>query len=136
MKMELFRTALLLLASVVAVAQQDTSSQQPSTTPSGQQSTTDVGGHADDNEPLFRGCLSGSDGNYMLKAENGRTYRLHSDKDLNEHVGNMVEIRGTIKNEDGDRSERKETADGTKIDQEIDVADVKTAANGCDSQAR
>jgi hypothetical protein len=131
MKMDLFRTALLLLASVVAVAQQDPASQQPSSSPSGQQST-EVGGATDQDQPLFRGCLSGSEGSYTLKDESGRTYRLHSDKDIKEHVGNMVEIRGTVKQEGADRSE---AAAGTPAEREIDVADVKTVASGCDGSA-
>ena len=43
-----------------------------------------------------QGCLSGSDGNYMLTDDNGATYRLAGDTaKLSEHVGHEVKIIGT-----------------------------------------
>jgi HEAT repeats len=55
------------------------------------------------NQPVFKGCLGGTKDNYTLKDQStGQEYRLHSDKDISEHVGNMVEIRGTIKKEGQD----------------------------------
>jgi len=44
----------------------------------------------------FTGCLAGTDDNYVLRTSDGALYRLHSDKDLDEHTGNMVEVKGTL----------------------------------------
>jgi hypothetical protein len=100
-----------------------------STLPQGDQTRTDVGGATDTNEPLFKGCVSGTHDNYILTAENGDTFRLHSDKDINEHVGDRVEIRGTLKPE-GDR--KVSASSGMKG--ELDVADIKTVADGACKQ--
>src|SRR6266404_2611807 len=48
---------------------------------------TNVGGQTDKDEQLFKGCIGGSKDNYTLAAQDGTTYRLHSDKDIAEHVG-------------------------------------------------
>jgi LPXTG-motif cell wall-anchored protein len=87
-----------------------------------------VGSPTDTNEQLFRGCLSGSKDNYMLAdQQTGQSYRLHSDKDINEHVGDLVEVRGTIKKEGSDQASGVATGGM----QEIDVADIKTVSKGC-----
>lgn len=128
--MNLLRVLFLLLASVALIAQDQSS--QPSAgsqQPSGEQSTS-VGGATDKDQPLFKGCLSGTKDNYSLKDESGNEYRLHSDKDISEHVGNMVEIRGTIKKED-QRPAAGEAPGAAPREQEIDVADVKTVSKGC-----
>ena len=61
-----------------------------------------------------------------LTDDKGTQYRLHSDKDINEHVGNMVEIKGTIKKEGAD-SQKASTSPA----KEIDVADIKNVSKGC-----
>lgn len=115
----------LLLALGVSFAQQD-SAQQPSQGQSSAQ--TDVGKPTDTDQPVFKGCLSGEKDNYTLTDESGKTYRLHSDKDINEHVGNMVEIRGTVKKEGMDSPQTSTTATAP---QGLDVADIKTVSKGC-----
>jgi hypothetical protein len=89
---------------------------------------TNVGGQTDKDEQLFKGCIGGSKDNYTLSAQDGTTYRLHSDKDIAEHVGQSVELRGTIKPEGADRSSQAST---TAQQKEIDVADIKTVAQSC-----
>ncbi|HSZ62874.1 MAG TPA: hypothetical protein VK828_13815 [Terriglobales bacterium] len=43
-----------------------------------------------------QGCLSGTDGNYMLTDDKGTTYQLTGDTaKLSEHVGHEVKIMGT-----------------------------------------
>jgi len=142
MRKTILSTAVLFLATGLVAAQQDTSTgtqsppaqtqtqpqdqtQQPQSQP---QSTTDVGSPTDTNEQLFRGCLSGSKDNFILAdQQTGQSYRLHSDKDISEHVGDLVEIRGTVKKEGADRA--SDVATGGM--QEIDVADIKTVSKGC-----
>jgi hypothetical protein len=89
---------------------------------------TNVGGQTDKDDQLFKGCIGGSKDNYTLAAQDGTTYRLHSDKDIAEHVGQSVELRGTIKPEGADRSSQAST---TAQQKEIDVADIKTVAQSC-----
>lgn len=101
--------------------------QDPQPTPT-QTPKTDVGQPTDTNEPLFKGCISGTKDNYVLTTSDGKTYRLHSDKDITEHVGKMVELRGTVKKEGIDRP-----ADAAPASQssEMDVADVKNIEGSC-----
>jgi hypothetical protein len=107
-------------------AKSDTTAQASADTlPQSDVATTDVGAGTDKDQPLFKGCVSGTEDNYTLSAENGDKYRLHSDKDINEHVGDRVEIRGTLKPE----GESKAVAGGTWKG-ELDVADIKTVEDG------
>lgn len=109
-------TLAALLTTGLAVAQDPTSG-------TSQQQQTTVGQPTDMNEPLFKGCVSGTKDNYVLTAEDGRQFRLHSDKDINEYVGKYVEIRGSVKKEKVDRPDSAQTG-GTKFS-EMDVADIK-----------
>jgi len=102
------------------------STSDASALPQNDKPQTDVGGATDKNEPLYKGCVSGTKDNYMLALDSGEIYRLHSDKDINEHVGDRVEIRGTLKPEG---SGEKVSAD-SKLKGEIDVADIKTVEAG------
>ena len=103
-----------------------TANKDASALPQSDQSQTDVGGVTDKNEPLYKGCVSGKHDKYTLKTDAGDMYRLHSDKDINEHVGDRVEIRGTMKPEGNGE---KVSANG-KWKGEIDVADIKTVEEG------
>ncbi|HWR13581.1 MAG TPA: DUF5818 domain-containing protein [Terriglobales bacterium] len=105
--------------------------QQPATDAGAQQPQTNVGQPTDADQPVFKGCVSGKENNYFLTDEKGEKFRLHSDKDINEHVGDMVEVRGTIKKEGADRA-----AVSTNSEREIDVADVKTVSKGCSASAK
>lgn len=99
--------------------------------PQSDKATTDVGGATDKNEPLFKGCVSGTHDNYVLTSDNGDRFRLHSDKDINEHVGDQVEVRGTLKPEG---ASTKASA-GSGLKGELDVADIKTVQDGvCKNQ--
>ena len=140
MKKLLLLTSTLLLAGGLAAqqtpspanskdpvaAQSPQSQADPSKSPAAAQ--TDVGGKTDKDEQLFKGCIGGSKDNYTLAAEDGTSYRLHSDKDIAEHVGQSVELRGTIKPEGADKASQAGTAAQQK---EIDVADIKTVAQSC-----
>lgn len=46
---------------------------------------------------IVQGCLSSSDGNYMLTDKNGNTFRLSGEATkLSEHIGHEVRITGTL----------------------------------------
>lgn len=111
------------LLTVLALSTAMVAAQDPPQTPT----QTEVGQPTDTNEPVFKGCLSGSKDNYVLTTSDGKSFRLHSDKDINEHVGKMVEIRGTEKKEGVDRPGDNEAAPRMS---EIDVADVKSVEGG------
>jgi hypothetical protein len=131
MKKLLLFTSTLLLAGGLAAAQDAApanSKDAAAQAPQSQSTQTNVGGKTDKDEQLFKGCIGGTKDNYTLTAEDGTTYRLHSDKDITEHVGQSVELRGTVKPEGADRSSEAGTAPQQK---EIDVADVKTVAKSC-----
>jgi hypothetical protein len=127
MKKFMLSTATLLLASGLSMAQTSTPQPDPSA-PSTQPAQTDVGQPTDTNEPVYSGCLSGSKDNYTLTTDDGKTFRLHSDKDINEHVGKRVEIRGSIKQEGADRPDASTAPAGSM--QELDVADIKNLDGG------
>jgi hypothetical protein len=142
MKKLLFLASTLLLAGGLAAQDapaannkdaKDAAAQAPQSQASPSQSNpgtaqTNVGGQTDKDEQLFKGCIGGSKDNYTLAAQDGTTYRLHSDKDIAEHVGQSVELRGTVKPEGADRSSQAST---TAQQKEIDVADIKTVAQSC-----
>lgn len=100
--------------------------QQPAAAPDSQQAQANVGQANDANEQSFKGCVSGQKDNYILTDENGTKFRLHSDKDINEHVGQSVEVRGTVNKEGADRA-----STSTESLQEIDVANIKTVGGSC-----
>jgi LPXTG-motif cell wall-anchored protein len=114
----------LALSTALVAAQEP----QPQPTTNQNQTQTDVGQPTDTNEPVFKGCVSGTKDNYTLTSSDGKSYRLHSDKDIAEHVGKMVEIRGTVKKEGADRPADAQPASAMS---EIDVADVKNVEGSC-----
>jgi hypothetical protein len=64
---------------------------QDSTQTAGQTGSTTSGG-----DTTVQGCLSGSNGNYMLTDKNGTTYQLTGDTaKLSAHIGHEVRITGT-----------------------------------------
>jgi hypothetical protein len=111
--------------SSTAATATGSASADASSLPQSDKPQTDVGAGTDKNEPLFKGCVTGTKDNYTLEADNGDMYRLHSDKDISEHVGDRVEIRGTLKPE----GEKRATAQ-SKWKGELDVADIKTVEDG------
>lgn len=86
--------SVLLLGATWAMAQNDQTTTSPSDqTPSAQSdgAPTSAGGSM-----TVQGCLSGSDGNYMLTDKNGTMYQLTGDTTkLADHVGHEMKITGT-----------------------------------------
>src|SRR4051812_2528582 len=58
----------------------------------------------------FRGCLTGTKDNYVLRSVDGNLYRLHSSDDIKKHVGQMVEVKGHMKNKGRDNAAVNQTA--------------------------
>jgi hypothetical protein len=122
---------LLLLTAGLCVAQDATPAQQQ---PSASQSSTqasDMSKPADTDNQVFKGCVGGTKDNYTLTDETGKQFRLHSDKDINEHVGNMVEVKGKMKKEGADSQ-----ATSTATLPQIDVDHIKDVSKGCSAGAK
>src|SRR5262245_9955161 len=82
-----YGTAILLLAAGMAFAQSSTTPDQ-STTPSQSASQSS-------SSNTIQGCLSGSDNNFTLTDQSGKTYVLKAEgQDLKAHVGHTVSVQG------------------------------------------
>ena len=91
---------------------------------------------ADSDRETFRGCMTGTNDNYVLRASDGTLYRLHSDKDINEHVNEMVEVKGKVENQKREKEAKRDVAAEQQAGIEIpkfgiDVHDIKTISKGC-----
>ncbi len=85
--------SVLLLGTCWAMAQNDQSPTTPNRTTNGEQTATPTssGGNT-----TVQGCLSGSDGNYILTDKNGSMYQLTGDTaKLSEHVGHEIKVTGS-----------------------------------------
>ena len=75
-----------------------TTQSSPSETSSGQTAGTSEGTStgASSGANTIQGCLSGSDGNYMLMDKSGNSYQLTGDTaKLSQHIGHEVAVTGT-----------------------------------------
>lgn len=99
MKKILMLSSILLLAAVCAMAQyggQDTSNQTNASQSSAIQN------NADPNETTVQGCLSGSDGSYMLTDKSGTMYQIKGNTSkLQAHLGHTIIVTGTSKSASG-----------------------------------
>src|SRR3954469_11954859 len=87
-------------------------------------------------DDTFRGCLTGTKDNYVLRSVDGNLYRLHSSDDIKKHVGEMVEVKGHIKNKDRDKAALNQAASaqaaGVTIPAVgIDVEHINGLAQAC-----
>jgi hypothetical protein len=85
-----------------------------------------------------QGCLSGSDGNFMLTDQSGATYRLTGDTSkLSEHVGHEVKITGSTSAgsaaSGSSPSSSAGSTSGASGSQELQVSSVKHVAKSCTS---
>lgn len=85
--------AVLLLGTTWALAQNDQNQTSPSDqTPAAQGDMTPTNSSGN---MTVQGCLSGSEGNYMLTDKNGTTYQLSGDTaKLSDHVGHEIKVTG------------------------------------------
>ena len=86
----------------------------------------------------YRGCLTGTHDNYMLRADDGQLYRLHShsEDDFKAHLGDVVEIRGELSDHDREREAQEQTpaanAAGVEMPRHgLNVSHIKTVSHGC-----
>jgi len=77
------------------------------------------------------GCLSGSDGNYMLTDKSGMTYQLTGDTaKLSEHVGHEIKVMGT-ESSSGSPEASSSSMGKTGSEQTIDVTSFKHISKTC-----
>ncbi|HUB02565.1 MAG TPA: hypothetical protein VL983_07760 [Terriglobales bacterium] len=113
--------SVILLSTCWVAAQQ--SSTQTSSPMSGQTGSTASGG-----ETTVQGCLSGSNGNYMLTDKNGMSYQLTGDTaKLSQHVGHEIKVTGTT----GAGTATGEMGRGSKASQTLTVTSMKHISKTC-----
>ena len=120
----------LLLGATWAMAQ----SNEPQTSPSHSTATTqsEASPTSSGGNVTVQGCLSGSDGNYMLTDKSGTTYQLSGDTaKLSEHVGHEIKVTGSKS-----ASSMSPSGGGTETGaskQTLQVSSFKHVAKTCSS---
>lgn len=122
--------SVLLLGASWAIAQSDqtpmTKSPSAQTTTGEEAAPTSSGGNT-----TVQGCLSGSDGNYMLTDKNGQSYQLSGDTaKLSEHVGHEIKVTGSTSSM---KASGGSTADTMSSKQTLQVTSFKHIAKTCQS---
>lgn len=126
----------LLILSILLLGVSWASAQkQPSQTNPNQTDSQQTAASGADGEATVQGCLSGSDGNYVLTDKNGSTFQLTGDAaKLSEHVGHEVKVSGTSTS--ASTAPRGEPANSTapqQTAQTIQVTSVKHVSKTCQS---
>ena len=120
----MYRTLMLLLVLLASAAWVQAQA-YPQSEPA--QSAGEASGHT-----TVQGCLSGSDGNYALTADNGTTYQLTGNTaELKDHVGHEVQITGKTSGSSAASSSTGAAQQGV-----LDVKSMKHIAKTCKSAAR
>lgn len=129
MKKVILLLSLAVLSASLAFAQDPSAGQ--STTPSNTDTSTNAG--------AIQGCLSGSNGNYMLTQDGtGTAYKLVGNEDqLKKHVGHEVAIAGQVA--DGAASSASAADQGQPSTAASDtttlqVTDIKMISRKCSSE--
>jgi hypothetical protein len=86
----------------------------------------------------YRGCLTGTHDNYMLRTDDGQLYRLHShsEDDFKAHLGDVVEIKGQLSDHEREREAQEQTpaanAAGVEIPRHgLNVSHITAVSHGC-----
>ena len=86
----------------------------------------------------YRGCLVGTHDNYVLRTDDGQLFRLHShsEDDFKNHLGDVVEIKGTVSDHERERQAQEQTPNERAADVEIprhglNVSHIKMISHGC-----
>jgi hypothetical protein len=120
----MYKTLMLLLVLLVSVGWMQAQA-YPQAEPT--QSTAEAAGHM-----TVQGCLSGSDGNYTLTADNGTVYQLTGKTaELKDHVGHEVQI--TAKNPN---SSATSSSTGAAEQMTLEVKSMKHIAKTCKAAAK
>jgi hypothetical protein len=125
--------AVLLFGATWALAQSDPNQ----TSPSGQTPTTqgDMSAASSGGNVTVEGCLSGSDGNYILTDKNGTSYQLTGDTaKLTDHVGHEIKITGsTASSAMAPSGGGTDTGGADTSKQTLQVSSFKHVAKTCSS---
>jgi len=129
MRQKFLLLSVLILGMSWAVAQNTSSETGAASTSSGQTTHASTG-----NEKTVEGCLSESNGTYMLNAKNGMMYHLSGDTSkLSEHVGHEVKITGAMNSSSSSGSGMSNGSAMSGESHTIDVTSVKHISKTCQS---
>lgn len=121
--------SILLLGTSWAMAQNDPSQTAPTQTHPSQEMSASSGTNTS-----VQGCLSGSDGNFMLTDKNGTTYQLTGDTaKLSEHVGHEVKVMGSTSSASSSGAGTPPGAMGETSKQSLQVSSIKHISKTCQS---
>jgi len=86
----------------------------------------------------YRGCLVGTHDNYVLRADDGQLYRLHShsEEDFKAHLGDVVEIKGQLSDHEREREAQEQApaanAAGVELPRHgLNVSHINAVSHGC-----
>ena len=120
----MYKTLVLLLVLLVSAAWVQAQA-YPQAEPT--QSTARAAGHM-----TVEGCLSGSEGNYILTADNGSSYQLTGNTaELKDHVGHEVQITGKTSNSSAASSSTSNAQQAM-----LDVKSMKHISKTCKPAAK
>jgi hypothetical protein len=123
---------MFMLMTIALVCASVAFAQGQSTQTSDQSSGTGAG------DSTIQGCLSGSDGNYMLTVDGtGTMYKLSGkESKLKDHVGHEVAVTGQMSAAEGSAASQQDQGQGTSStgsSSVIQVSEVKMISKHCGS---
>jgi hypothetical protein len=123
--------AVLLLGTAWVMAQSGQNQSSPSDQTPGAQG--DMSATSSGSNVTVQGCLSGSDGNYMLTDKSGTAYQLTGDTTkLADHVGHEIKVTGSTSAAAGTPSSGGTDTTGASK-QDLQVSSFKHVSKTCTS---
>jgi hypothetical protein len=120
MKKIILLSCILLLSAVCTVAQNQSES-----------GTSATG----TNKMTVEGCLSESNGNYMLATKSGTTYQLTGDTaSLQAHVGHTIQVTGTSTSGESPMAGNHSMSKSADMQPTLSVASFKHVSGSCPTQ--
>jgi Protein of unknown function (DUF5818) len=124
------KTFLLALSLLVSAAWIQAQSQYP-------QPGSSQTGAAASGRTTVQGCLQGSDGNYMLTADDGTKYQLQGDTSkLSAHVGHEVQITGSTTSASATTNPTTGTPTSSTQQATLTVRNMKHISKTCKSAGK
>lgn len=121
--------SVLLFGASWAMAQNDPSQTAPTQSSPSQEMSAGSG-----TDTSVQGCLSGSDGNFMLTDKNGSTYQLTGDTaKMSEHVGHEVKVMGSTSTASSSGAGTPPGSAGTTAKQSLQVSSIEHISKTCES---